>query len=102
MSGFVDDFNSEFDPLVMDELGDDVSFTDSLGAVFSIKGEFTEKFYLTEAETGVETVTPAIECLENEVANAKGGAIVYGGKSYSVKSVQPAGDGMVLLILRVV
>lgn len=100
MSDFLDEFNAEFDPLILDELGDDVAFMPNGGGSFPVKGEFNEKFYLTNAETGVETVTPAFECLQIDVPNAQGGSIIRNGKSYDIKSVQPDGTGMVLLVLK--
>jgi len=100
MGSFIDDFNADFDDDIMQELGDSVTFISALGGGIPIQGEFNEKFYLTNAETGVETVTPAIECLEKDVTNAQGGNIVRSGKSYTIKSVQPDGTGMALLILK--
>jgi len=101
MASFIDDFNADFDAEIMQELGDNVTFIPaSGGGGVAIQGEFDEKFYLTNAETGVETVTPAIECLESDVVNAQGGNIIRKGKSYTIKSVQPDGTGMALLILK--
>ena len=101
MADFLDNFNADIDPLLMVDLGDEITFVPSSGGTVVIQGEFNEKFYLTDAETGVETVSPAVECLEADVINAQGGSIIRKGVSYAVKGkAQPDGTGMVLLVLR--
>jgi len=100
MADFLDNF-TELDTLIMADLGDDITFMPLSGGSYAIKGEFNESFYLTDAETGIETVAVVVDCLEKDVPNARGGAIVRGGKSYSIKGNPHKHDnGLVLLVLR--
>ncbi|NOR65433.1 MAG: hypothetical protein GQ468_05385 [Candidatus Scalindua sp.] len=99
MSGFIDDFNAQEGQVIMDELGDDVTFIPSGGGAASIiKSAFTRVYY--ETESGSETASPAVECLITDVPNYKDGNISYGGTVYDIVRGEPDGKGMIVLVLR--
>jgi hypothetical protein len=100
--GFAENFNNQVDTVLMDILGDDVTFTPKNGVGVAIKGVFHKAYYQAAdgAGYGVGSSSPAVQCLDADVANAAGGQIAYGGTAYDIVSVQPDGTGITLLILR--
>lgn len=102
MSGFLDDFNADIDPGLMDELGDDVTFIPKGQPGVPIKGGFIKAYYeaANGFNAGVDSSSPAIECLDRDVVNACEGKIIRNGVSYDIVGIQPDGTGITLLILR--
>lgn len=103
MTDFTSYFNQEIDTDLMDALGDDVVFIPSGGIGVSIKGAFNNAYYeaANGAEIGVQSSSPAIECLDRDVINAEGGRIIRDGVTYDIIGPpQPDGTGITLLILR--
>lgn len=103
MVGFVDSFNSQFDDEIMDELGDELTFINSLNASSTIIGVFSNEYYPGASESGLSVASsmPMVECLEHDVPNASGGQIIHHGTTYAiVGEPEPDGTGMVVLRLR--
>lgn len=99
MSGFADEFNLDEGQVILDVLGDDVTFIPSGGgAATAIKVSFTKVYY--ETASGTETASPAVECLITDVSNYKDGNISYGGTMYDIVRGEPDGKGMIVLVLR--
>lgn len=103
MSGFVDAFNEDIDHELIDLLGDDVIFIAAGASVgVAIKGVFVSVYYEAAGDAGgVGSASPAIECLDREVVNARGGQLIKSGVTYDIVGPpQPDGTGITLLMLR--